>query len=182
MPCRPGHIDDTGNQLYSMSRRQLLSKSAMMATALSAGGLALSQCASDDGHEHEEGDDDSMAPMWGMITLYKADILTLEEARSMPPEEGKSYIQLPFYNNNKTPLAVGQVVGCQVMTIGCPTRAAIAVNVLEKEHDHGQDKNALKERNERTDKVLRELGYEKPWSKQEPCVNGTPGDSGQNKE
>lgn len=181
MPCRPGHIDDLGNQMYSMSRRQLLSKSAMMATALGAGGALLSQCGSDDDHEHEDGDD-SMAPMWGMITLYKADILTLEEARSLPPEEGKSYIQLPFYNNHRTPLAVGQVVGCQVMTIGCPARAALAVNLLEKEHDHGQDKNALIERNERTDKVLRELGYEKPWSKQEPCVDGNAGDPNQKKD
>ena len=133
MPCRPGHIEDTGNKLYSMSRRQLLSTSAVVATALGAGGALLSRCTTDDDHEHDENEE--IVPMWGMITLYKSDVISLEEARKMPPEEGQPYIQLPFFNNNKIPLTEGQVVGCQVMIIGCPfsrSRRFLPLNCARK--------------------------------------------------
>jgi hypothetical protein len=173
---RPGHLDNTGSGNSSMNRRNYLKAFAIGTVAA---GALLESCSTDkknhdDDKENPHHPEDGKSPAadpWGYISLYEPDVITIEDAQKLgPPKAGDNRIRIPFFNSNEIDVSPGQVIGFHLKKIGCPGVFAIAVNLVDQDHAHTDDREAMKKRNTDMDDQLIKLGYKKePWQPAQPC-------------
>jgi hypothetical protein len=98
---------------------------------------------------------------WGVLSLYPTSVTTIAGAGDKPPV-GDDIIRIPFFNHRQLNFKKGQVVGFQLIAIGCgrqakPFQFAVADIVTTTDHEDS-DPDAVS-RNEQMDRNLRELGY-----------------------
>jgi len=156
MPHRPGHFEDSGEGIYSMDRRKYLSTlAAGAAFGTVAVGLAACSPGGGDKSTIAETAPDSAAidslsgdhhdimglslpgitgqNLWGYLRVFPPEITRVMDAKT-DQLVGVKTIRIPFLNNTGLDLSISPIIGFTLLTIGCPAKFVLAINLTRDDH------------------------------------------------
>jgi hypothetical protein len=186
MTHRAGHVEDSGEDVYSMDRRKYLSTlAAGAAFGTVAVGLAACGGSGGGGESASTGDTASTGSepaadsasanrlemavagteitgknLWGYLRVFPPEVTTVRDAKPELLANVKT-IRIPYYNNTELDMSNGPVVGFHLLTIGCPAKFALAINLTRDDHHPGDmpPTSVIVQRHKDMDAALLLMGY-----------------------